>query len=407
MTARSGQGAAEPMLAVEGLRKPSTASASGILASVDQRGRNSFRWSASRLRQDHLLLLRPGCSGRMRASCASPASRARCTPKASPSFRDYSRSLLPWKKSRQCSVRHAPLDGMTPLQKTEHAAGLLEAVASKFADRYPWQLSGGMQQRVAIARGLASQSRLLLLDEPLASVDAQTRADLQDLLLGIAERYRQTCVLVTHDVEEAIYMGDRIVVLSSRPTRVVREIEVPLPRPRDQIETRAQATFLAIRHDVLSLIRATARGRPRCGSMIWLRRLLALAVVLAIWQLAVWLQLAPERYLPSPLTTAEAMARIVASPDDMKAVALTLLRALTGFTLTVPLGIALGILGALVPVFQRMLRPWTELLQPLPPAAIIPISVFAIGFGLKLYLFIIVFAALCLFSHGRCVLGHQ
>jgi ABC-type nitrate/sulfonate/bicarbonate transport system permease component len=128
--------------------------------------------------------------------------------------------------------------------------------------------------------------------------------------------------------------------------------------------------------------------------MIWLRRLLALAVVLAIWQLAVWLQLAPERYLPSPLTTAEAMARIVASPDDMKAVALTLLRALAGFTLTVPLGIALGILGALVPVFQRMLRPWTELLRPLPPAAIIPISVFAIGFGLKLYLFIIVFAAL-------------
>ncbi len=104
--------------------------------------------------------------------------------------------------------------------------------------------------------------------------------------------------------------------------------------------------------------------------------------------------MAPERYLPSPCTTAEALARIVASPDDMKAVALTLLRALAGFALTVPLGIALGVLGALVPVFQRMLRPWTELLRPLPPAAIIPISVFAIGFGLKLYLFIIVFAAL-------------
>ena len=83
----------------------------------------------------------------------------------------------------------------------------------------------------------------------------------------------------------------------------------------------------------------------------------------------------------------------MSSPDDMRAVALTLLRALAGFALTVPLGIALGVLGVLVPIFQRMLRPWTELLRPLPPAAIIPISVFAIGFGLKLYLFIIVFAA--------------
>ena len=128
--------------------------------------------------------------------------------------------------------------------------------------------------------------------------------------------------------------------------------------------------------------------------MIWLRRLAALAFVLLVWQIAVWLQVAPERYLPSPWRAAEALARIVASPDDMRAVALTLLRALAGFALTVPLGIALGILGVLVPVFQRMLRPWTELLRPLPPAAIIPISVFAIGFGLKLYLFIIVFAAI-------------
>ena len=127
--------------------------------------------------------------------------------------------------------------------------------------------------------------------------------------------------------------------------------------------------------------------------MIWLRRLAALGLVLTLWQVAVWLQVAPERYLPSPWSAAEALARIVSSPDDMRAVALTLLRALAGFALTVPLGIALGVLGVLVPIFQRMLRPWTELLRPLPPAAIIPISVFAIGFGLKLYLFIIVFAA--------------
>jgi ABC-type nitrate/sulfonate/bicarbonate transport system permease component len=128
--------------------------------------------------------------------------------------------------------------------------------------------------------------------------------------------------------------------------------------------------------------------------VIWLRRGLALLVVVAIWQIAVWLELAPERFLPSPARTAQAVVTTFMSREDMYAEALTVLRALAGFALTVPLGIALGALGAMVPAFQKMLRPWTELLRPLPPAAIIPISVFAIGFGLKLYLFVIVFAAI-------------
>ena len=150
--------------------------------------------------------------------------------------------------------------GQSKAEKIAHAMDLLESVGlTGFENHYPWQLSGGMQQRVAIARGLASRSRLLLLDEPLASVDAQTRADLQDLLLGIARQYGQTCVLVTHDVEEAIYMGDRIVVLSRRPARVACEITVDLPRPRDQIETREGTRFLEIRHEVLSLIRRERR----------------------------------------------------------------------------------------------------------------------------------------------------
>jgi len=128
--------------------------------------------------------------------------------------------------------------------------------------------------------------------------------------------------------------------------------------------------------------------------MIWVRRALALVCIVAIWQLAVWLELAPERYLPSPAGTVQAVVRMFTSAEEMSAEALTVLRALAGFALTIPLGIALGILGALVPAFRRMLRPWTELLRPIPPAAVIPISVFAIGFGLKLYLFVIVFAAI-------------
>lgn len=128
--------------------------------------------------------------------------------------------------------------------------------------------------------------------------------------------------------------------------------------------------------------------------MIWLRRLVALIVILILWQTGVWLELAPERYLPSPARVASSIVAMLTSSDDMHAEGLTLLRALAGFALTVPLGIALGMLGALVPAFEKMMRPWSELLRPIPPAAIIPISVFAIGFGLKLYLFVIVFAAI-------------
>jgi NitT/TauT family transport system ATP-binding protein len=265
--ARSGHAGAGPLLAVEGLRKhfPGTPPLE-VLGGIDFTvGEGEFVSvvGPSGCGKTTLLL---ALSGLQRPD--SGVVRFADTPvrEATPEgvaivFQDYSRSLLPWKTNLgNVLFGMRRVAGLTSAEKIERATGLLDTVGlAGFKDRYPWQLSGGMQQRVAIARGLASQSRLLLLDEPLASVDAQTRADLQDLLLGIAGRYRQTCLLVTHDVEEAIYMGDRIVVLSSRPSRLVREIRVPLPRPRDQIETRETAAFLQIRHDVLSLIRSERR----------------------------------------------------------------------------------------------------------------------------------------------------
>lgn len=127
--------------------------------------------------------------------------------------------------------------------------------------------------------------------------------------------------------------------------------------------------------------------------MIWLRRLLALCIIVAIWQIVSWLHVAPERFLPSPADVAVAIGVMFTSAEEMHAELLTVVRALAGFAVTVPLGIALGALGALIPAFQKALRPWAELLRPIPPAAIVPISVFAIGFGIKLYLFIIVFVA--------------
>ena len=172
-------------------------------------------------------------------------------------FQDYSRSLLPWKRNRANVVFGMKRLAMDDAQKAARADELLAAVGLKgFENHYPWQVSGGMQQRVAIARGLAAQSRLLLLDEPLAAVDAQTRADMQDLLLDLARRFDQTCVLVTHDVDEAVYMADRVVVLSRRPTRVLADLPVACPKPRDQLATRERPDYLALRHEVVSMIRS-------------------------------------------------------------------------------------------------------------------------------------------------------
>jgi NitT/TauT family transport system ATP-binding protein len=206
-----------------------------------------------------LLMCLSGLLGVDKGEVAFKGQVVRGTPKGlAVVFQDYSRSLLPWKNNLEnvlFGMRR--VDGMDTKAKRDRARELLDAVGlSGFASHFPWQVSGGMQQRVAIARGLAAQSELLLLDEPLAAVDAQTRADMQDLLLDLARRFKQTCVLVTHDVEEAVYMADRVLVLGPRPTKVVREIKIELASPRDQIESREQPAFLHARHEVLSMIRS-------------------------------------------------------------------------------------------------------------------------------------------------------
>jgi NitT/TauT family transport system ATP-binding protein len=125
----------------------------------------------------------------------------------------------------------------------------------RFIDRYPWELSGGMQQRVAIARALAYQPDILLMDEPFASVDAQTRGDLEDLILEVRERFDMTILFVTHDIDESVYLADRIVVLSPSPTEVREILDVGLPRPRDQVETKELPEFAHLRAHVYRLIK--------------------------------------------------------------------------------------------------------------------------------------------------------
>ncbi|MDQ2722384.1 MAG: ABC transporter ATP-binding protein [Actinomycetota bacterium] len=171
-------------------------------------------------------------------------------------FQDYSRSLMPW-MSVQGNVMLPLRSKKTPkAERTELARSALAAVGLEAsADQYPWQLSGGMQQRVAIARALAFQPDALLMDEPFASVDAQTRAELEDLILGLRNEFGVTVILVTHDIDEAVYLGDEVVVLSGSPTRVRERIRTDLGAQRDQITTKALPAFAAHRTRVLRLIR--------------------------------------------------------------------------------------------------------------------------------------------------------
>jgi NitT/TauT family transport system ATP-binding protein len=173
-------------------------------------------------------------------------------------FQQYGKSLLPWRNvldNVAFAVEHRP--GMTREKSRAHSRSYLERVGlADFADRFVWQLSGGMQQRVTIARALAAEPRVLLMDEPFSSVDALTRLDLHAMVLGLWERYGFTAVLVTHDVDEAVFLADRIAVLSDRPSRVVDLVETGLPRPRDNLTTRELPEFLEHRHRLLAMLLA-------------------------------------------------------------------------------------------------------------------------------------------------------
>jgi NitT/TauT family transport system ATP-binding protein len=178
-------------------------------------------------------------------------------------FQEYGRSLMPWLTVRRNVA--LPLRRTSKAERSWLVQEAVEAVGlTAHLDRYPWQLSGGMQQRVAIARALAYQPQILLMDEPFASVDAQTRGDLEDLILDVRERYGVTILFVTHDIDESVYLADRIVVLSPSPTSVDEILPVDLPRPRDQVETKELPAFAHLRAHVYRLIkREPTRLRPR------------------------------------------------------------------------------------------------------------------------------------------------
>lgn len=168
-------------------------------------------------------------------------------------FQNYGDSLLPWAtvgKNVEFGLSHATKikNHSNPKLKASHYLSLVGL--DEHAQRYPWELSGGMQQRLAIARALASNPEIVLMDEPFGAVDALSRANLQDMILKLWSDLNITILLVTHDIDEAIYLSDRVMVLRSDGAGFAADIQIDLPRPRRQLGTREQPGFNRYRKEL-------------------------------------------------------------------------------------------------------------------------------------------------------------
>jgi NitT/TauT family transport system ATP-binding protein len=170
-------------------------------------------------------------------------------------FQDYSSALLPWRTvERNVAL---PLEGRTTKsERRERVLRALEIVGlADRLDEYPWRLSGGMQQRVQIARALVLEPRVLLMDEPFGALDAITKGSLHDQLLDVQAKTGATIIFITHDVEEAVYLSDRVMVIHGAPGLIVHEVATALPRPRDQIATRDMPRYHEVRHELAKVLR--------------------------------------------------------------------------------------------------------------------------------------------------------
>jgi NitT/TauT family transport system ATP-binding protein len=179
-------------------------------------------------------------------------------------FQQYTKSIFPWKTVLEnvlLGIKYRSAGSRADLEKVclEH----LELVGLRhYPHYYPYQLSGGMQQRVAIARALARRPKILLMDEPFSALDAMMRVELQDLLLELWSEFQLTILFVTHDLDEALYLAQRVIMLSASPGTIAETVAVPLAYPRRQIETRSEQTYLQLReHLYRNMVAQVMAGR--------------------------------------------------------------------------------------------------------------------------------------------------
>jgi NitT/TauT family transport system ATP-binding protein len=173
-------------------------------------------------------------------------------------FQDYGKALLPWRTAHGNVSLALEARGVPVRERRGRIEQLLRQVGLRgHADKFPTEMSGGMQQRLQIARCLAQEPTTLLMDEPFGALDAMTRQALQDEVLSLTAASNTTVIFVTHDLDEAIYLGDRVIGLLPHPGRIGIEVAVNLPCPRDQLATREHPEFLRLRRQLFDFIKAT------------------------------------------------------------------------------------------------------------------------------------------------------
>jgi NitT/TauT family transport system ATP-binding protein len=176
-------------------------------------------------------------------------------------FLFQSDALLPWKTALENVVIGARLAGRDRREAESRARSLLREIGlDRALDKYPAELSGGMRKRVALARTMAYEPRLFLLDEPFSALDAQTRIHVGNRFLRILETLGQTVLVVTHDIDEAIAMADRVLVMTASPGRVAKEFVIDLPRPRDYYRTRFEPGFRDMQESIWEILRREMEG---------------------------------------------------------------------------------------------------------------------------------------------------
>ena len=173
-------------------------------------------------------------------------------------FQDYGKALLPWRTAAGNVSLALEANSVAASERAPRIDALLRKVGlPNHAGKYPAEMSGGMQQRLQIARCLAQDPKALLMDEPFGALDAMTRQGLQDEVLSLVAAGNMTVIFVTHDLEEAIYLGDRVIGLLPNPGRIGIELKIDLPRPRDQLTTRENPEFLRLRRELFDFIKAS------------------------------------------------------------------------------------------------------------------------------------------------------